>query len=875
MPGNPPPFPHLPLLFREAGPARLSGGGEDSDQTKTNKANRGAHSATLGGNATRLAADWEATQHQREQNNLPELAKGVPLLIEVDPGLELDELRKHFQFEIVCEHEDGFVIAATDDLDLKLFLQKIKDFVGDVRGSANIAKIHRLHEDPDRKMRLERILSERLLLEWPTLNENGTYICDAGVVCLGIQEIPAPLNRRQRESDAKWARRQMEWAAERDRAYRQWDEVRIAREDEVEHFVTSYGGRILNIFDEQTVEAALPDSFTVRIEIVGRGLKDFVLNYPYLFEVVEPEDIELPQLAGPVGEAREPAVTLRPPDPRAPAVCVIDSGIQQDHRLLEAAIDTESSHCFLPDRPSDDVADYVPPAGHGTRVAGAVLYGEYVTTQGVFECPCWLQNARVLDDDNRLPRTLFPPALLRSVVERYHNGPRRTRIFNQSINAAAPCRLRHMSAWAAEIDLLSAQNDILFIQSAGNLQSLCEPPLTGVQEHLRAGRPYPAYLTEASCRVSNPAQSLQALTVGSIAYRAFENADWRSLAPENSHPSAFSRSGPGIWDVIKPEVVEYGGDFLVTGTEQPGVSTPLIARECYPELVRSTLHAPGPAVERDEVGTSYAAPKVSRIAARLQDVLPDESSLLYRALIVQSARWPEWAETATPDAKSNIIRSIGYGLPDIERASQNSDHRVTLIASGELGIKAGECHVYQVPIPYVMRSPGYEYDIRVEVTLSYVAQPRRTRRNLRRYLSTWVDWKASRLEEPIETFRRRALKDIDGDRDEGTSFGWTLEAKSGHGEIRGVKRSSGTVQKDWATVKSNTLPEDFGIAVVGHGGWSHDPDSSARYSLAVSFEIVGREISIYEEIRVAIDELQAELQARVEVPETLDQDLVP
>ena len=65
----------------------------------------------------------------------------------------------------------------------------------------------------------------------------------------------------------------------------------------------------------------------------------------------------------------------------------------------------------------------------------------------------------------------------------------------------------------------------------------------------------------------------------------------------------------------------------------------------------------------------------------------------------------------------------------------NSDHRVTLITSGEYEIRAGECHVYQVPIPGTMRRPADEFDIRVEVTLSYAAQPRRTRRNLRRYLS--------------------------------------------------------------------------------------------------------------------------------------------
>ena len=133
------------------------------------------------------------------------------------------------------------------------------------------------------------------------------------------------------------------------------------------------------------------------------------------------------------------------------------------------------------------------------------------------------------------------------------------------------------------------------------------------------------------------------------------------------------------------------------------------------------------------------------------------------------------------------------------------------------------------PDPSHDRRPADEFDIRVEVTLSYAAQPRRTRRNLRRYLSTWVDWKSSRIGESIDAFRSRALRDIEGDRGEGDSFGWTLEAKPGHGEIRGVKRSSGTVQKDWAIVKSNALPPDFCIAVVGHQGWSHDPDSTAKY----------------------------------------------
>src|SRR6185437_11331593 len=106
-------------------------------------------------------------------------------------------------------------------------------------------------------------------------------------------------------------------------------------------------------------------------------------------------------------------------------------------------------------------------------------------------------------------------------------GPRNTRIFNHSINAYGYCRLRYMSSWAAEIDALSTEYDVLIIQSAGNLRQTGPMPYPGVKDHLDAGRPYPEYLYEPAARVANPGQSLQALTVGSIAYGAFEVGNWR------------------------------------------------------------------------------------------------------------------------------------------------------------------------------------------------------------------------------------------------------------------------------------------------------------------------------------------------------------
>jgi hypothetical protein len=878
-------FEYLPLIRRYQGRARLRGGGEPSPQTLANKNARQAHSANLHAAAQSLSANWQERRAQREGQTLPIIPQDIPILLLVDPGLDLDVLREKFSFEIVAEQEEGYVIVASEDIQITSFLAMLEGFSVQVRGSATIAQVHRLFDDPAQTDRLGRILSERLMAEWGSIGNERVYIVDIGIACAGTQEIPVPPKRGKRDTDAKWAAKEYEWSQARANAYALWDRIKIERENEITRFANFYHAEILHLIDGTEFDAGvLPDSFTIRLKIVGKGLKDFVLNYPFVFEVVEPEDIVLPQRT--VGEGTQPELDVTPtgPDADAPAVCLIDSGIQEAHVLIQPAIDQPTSHCFLPGKNPNDVGDEAAPGGHGTRVAGAVLYGEVVARDGAPQLPFWIQNARVLDEDNRMPVELFPPEVIRAAVERFHNGPRHTRIFNHSINAQGYCRTRYMSAWAAEIDSLCVENDVLIVQSVGNLPISGQTPYLGVKDHLNAGRDYPLYLYEPSARIANPGQSLQALTVGSVAYGALENGDWRTFAPESNYPSAFSRTGPGIWNVIKPEVVEYGGDDIRTSNQPPDVQAGGGIPMACPELVRSTMFPPGPAVDRDETGTSFAAPKVARIAAQLQRLLPTESTLLYRALLVQSAQWPTWAENILTqlrsqdsglnreqrqqllDNASQVIRSIGYGTPDETRATVNTDHRTTLITSGETHIHAGECHFYQVPIPAALRRPADEFEIRIDVTLSYVAQPRRTRRNLRRYLSTWLDWKTSRLGEGINDFRLRVMKDTESDAEplSGSVLPWTLHESPISGFIRDTKRNSGTVQKDWAIVRSNTLPEHFCIAVHGHQGWSRDPDSTARYALAVAFEIVGQEISIYEPLRAAVNELQAEIEAEVE-----------
>jgi len=409
-----------------------------------------------------------------------------------------------------------------------------------------------------------------------------------------------------------------------------------------------------------------------------------------------------------------------------------------------------------------------------------------------------------------------------------------------------------MSIWATEIDLLSYSEDVLFIQATGNiLQRTGQPSNPGILEHYQKQRKYPNYLVESCSRIANPAQSLQALTVGSISTEYYRDKNRCSIAPSQC-PSSFTRTGFGLWDSIKPEVVEFGGDFAVNGGNPPALTTP---EQICPSLVRSTLYG-GPVCARDAVGTSYSTPKVTHIAAHLEALFPSRETLLYRALIVNSARWPEWAEKVAVEERPDIVRAIGYGIPSLERATQNSASRITLITEKPYEIKAQEGFIFGIPIPNEIRRPGGDYKIRIDVTLSYSAEPRRTRKARRGYLGVWVDWKSSKRNETFETFRARALKDIESqsEGDAGT-FSWTLGGKRQRdGATDGVSRNNGTVQKDWAIVDSYELPEIFGVVVRGHKGWdSLNKEAVAKFALIVSFEVLHAELPVYSLIEQALE----------------------
>ncbi|MCI0613777.1 protease, partial [bacterium] len=338
-------FPHLPLPLKIRDRARLHGGGKPPDQEKRNKENRQVHAQNLTHSARGIVETWTGRRLSRDRERLPTLPQGVPVLLQVEPDTDLEFLRSSFKFEVVSEQEDGFVIVSSEDLDLTAFLQKVDDFTREKWGAGTTAKIYDLHDD---LRRFDRILSDSLREKWPTIADDKIYVFDIGVECLGTTSFSELEDRKKDETAPQYQARRLRWEARREKAYQAWDEIKIKREEEVESFVSAYKGEILDVVDNVKFgRADLSDSFTVRIKMSGRGMKDLILNHPYIFEVVEPDEFAFHNPLPTISSTETLDLKILPPDATASRVCVIDSGIQEEHKSLKPAIDSELSRCFI------------------------------------------------------------------------------------------------------------------------------------------------------------------------------------------------------------------------------------------------------------------------------------------------------------------------------------------------------------------------------------------------------------------------------------------------------------------------------------------------------------------------------------------------
>ena len=839
-------FDHLSLPYRITGlynspygPGKQAVVVTPSDETLANLENRKTHGKSLEEKTSLISGEWTNDLEIRKEKGLPKIPESIPLFLQVDPKIFNPDSLRSFGIEIISEEEDGFLIGASADLNLTTLKDKIDKFLKEEGKFKNTAS--QLWDIVTGKQwRIDHILSKSLLNKWDEIDDAELLVVDIAIAC--HIHIPAYPNRGNEDeiTEEKFQEKVARWEEKKRKAEIEWDEVSFDRQAELENFISEHQGVLISDYVNSS------DSFSCRIEISGKGLKDLVLNYPFLFEVEEYDNLKQSLSIGEEFTGQDELIITGPEDDD-PNVCVIDSGIEEDHILLEKAIDNNHSISYVKGQ-EKIVNDRVAGGGHGTRVAGAILYSKFPITEAV-KLNTWIQNARVLDDNNTMQSNLYPPDLMKDIIEHY-NDNYNTRIFNMSITSRKGHITTRMSKWAESIDRVTWEKDILFVIPTGNLKK------NQIENYLNNGSSYADYLLLKKSRISNPSQSLFSLTVGSICNGEYEDDDLKSIG-ELDFPSSFTRTGLGLWGSIKPELVEYGGDYVIEKTGSNKLASQ--KKETSLHLVRSTLNG-GPATSVDGIGTSFSAPRVSAILAELNRLFPEESTLLYKALIVQSARWPN--KIFTKNARLSFLRLFGYGMPNLERATTNTDYRVTLVNSLEISPK--EADIYEVKLPESIRRIGDSYDILVEVTLTFKAIPRRTRVGFRSYLSGWVDWHSSRLGETTDEFEKRLIEGDYISEDEENDINhenipWTIQSRS-NGGINDVKLNNNTVQKDWTILKSNKLTESFCIGVVGHAGWDKDLKSLMPYSLVVSFEAINKDLEIYNDIRI-----ENEVEIKVEV----------
>ena len=224
---------------------------------------------------------------------------------------------------------------------------------------------------------------------------------------------------------------------------------------------------------------------------------------------------------------------------------------------------------------------------------------------------------------------------------------------------------------------------------------------------------------------------------------------------ERNEPSPVTRSGLGIGDAIKPELVDYGGTLVFNGRVDrllQGGHWASAGMLTLSDDYRCSLFTAAS-------GTSYAAPRVAYKAAQIVRRFPHASANMLLALLGLSAELPAEAIRRlqpgyTPGGtfEPAVRRCLGYGIARAERALASDDTRVVLLADRH-ELDLDQVPPYAVPLPAEFRQSRGRHFIRV--ALAFDPPTRHTRLE---YLGTRMSFHLLHGLTPdqiLEHYRRR------------------------------------------------------------------------------------------------------------------------
>ncbi len=533
------------------------------------------------------------------------------------------------------------------------------------------------------------------------------------------------------------------------------------------------------------------------------------------------------------------------PNDAAPAICILDTGINNGHPLIEPGLALSDMHTY---NPSWGVADH---HGHGTEMAGLSLYGdlsEALNSKESIQLQHRLESCKILPPSAANPPELYGEITKESIARVEISAPFRNRAISLAITTTEFRDRGQPSSWSAAIDQLCSGADDdkqrLLLISAGNIGF-------DVAKH------YPeANQTEA---IHDPGQSWNAITVG--AYTEKDQIDhllypgWALLAAKGGLCPASSTSL--IWQKqwpFKPDIVLEGGNMArepATKSTDYVDSLQLLSTYYQPEINYFTITG----------DTSAATALAARMAAMIQALYPNFWPETIRGLLIHSASWTtemlgglDLRHPRKNEIK-NLLRTYGFGVPDLNRARWSASNVLTLIIQNSLQpyvqqgseIKTNEMHLHELPWPREVLMDLGEVEVEMRVTLSYFIEPSPARRGWNkkfRYASHGLRFDTKSATETTKEFRQRINKvareeDIHDESTSSDSSEWLLGFKL---------RSRGSIHSDVWRGTAADLAEKGYLAIFPVNGWWRERkhlgkwNRLTRYSLIVTIKTPSEDI---------------------------------
>lgn len=358
-------------------------------------------------------------------------------------------------------------------------------------------------------------------------------------------------------------------------------------------------------------------------------------------------------------------------------ICVVDSGISSANGIFDDLV--KDVHSVLP--PSAIVPLY----DHGTFVASRCVFGDSIDDclgSHLLSPYCNLVDAPIFGKDLHgnpvYPTELDLRTAMEEIVVKYNDV---IKVYNLSLGSPVPITDYGFSELAKLLDYLSKEYKVLFIIASGNINT-------------QLGTFPSDHFGNVNARIGCPAESILSLTVGSIA--KYESAN--SLSNFNMI-SPFSRIGPGSDLGIKPEIVAHGGNMILPYTKAPRISTYGITQDGLNLAV--------------DIGTSFAAPIISKYAQQLFDMYPDSDPNLVKGLLCHFSE----VRTMHDELTEPLINFIGFGEPNIKNAIEAKGDNAVYIYEGKLN--QDDYQHISFHIPDSLASDNPDSKLKVKITITY------------------------------------------------------------------------------------------------------------------------------------------------------------